>query len=201
MSEAFKRYQFIEKITSFKPGTHRWLDKLPEPWRSKSIILGYKLGLIKTLEYYKFQQFKKDGKTPIGPERITCNIITDAGATALRDIIAASFAGAGTNKQVYMDFGEGTTDPAVGDTDIETQPAGTTPKIICTVTSPGSYEVRCEAFINDTWGTRTLNLTEFGLFDDSADATGNMISRAKIVPTEVITGSNTAKGTYGILVR
>ncbi len=193
-----------ETISQMIPGKHRWVDKLPEPYRSKAIRLGFKLGLIKAMGYFKFQQYTPDGKTPVGKERFTCNIIPDVGATAIRDALAATWSGAGLNKQAYMDFGTGTTVPAAGDTDIEGQPTGTTPRIICTVTTPGSYEIRFEAFIDGTWGTRAPDLdtlNNFGIFDDPSDATGNIIAHALIVPGETVTGSNTAKGTYGLLVR
>jgi hypothetical protein len=186
------------------PSKHKFLDRLSEPWRSRAIRLGFKLGFIKSMGYFKFQQYTPDGKEKVGKERFTCNIIPDVGATAIRDALAATWAGAGTNKQAYMDFGTGTSTPLVGDTDIEGQPTGTTPRIICTITSPGSYEIRFEAFIDGTWGTRSPDLdtlNNFGIFDDPADATGNMIAHALIVPGETITGSNTGKGTYGLLVR
>jgi len=187
-----------ETISQMIPGRHRWLDKLPEPFRSKAIRFGFKIGFIKAMGYFKFQQYGPDGK-PIGKERVTCNLITDVGATAIRDALAATWAGAGLDKQAYMDFGTGTTAPTPGDTDIEGQPAGTTPRISCTVTSPGSYEVRFEAFIDSTWGTRSFTLNNFGVFDASTG--GNMIAHAIINPGELISGTNTAKGTYGLLVR
>lgn len=203
MEEAFKKFNITDKLSSFIPGKHKFLDLLPEPLRSKAIILGYKLGLINAFGYVKIQGYDPTGTIPIGPEKITCNIITDAGAGVIRDLLAGSFAGAGINKQLYMDFGIGTTTPTAADTDLTTQPGGAAhPKIIATVTSPGSYEVRCEAFIDSSWGdTRPIVIAEFGLFDNSADSTGNMIAHALVSPTHNLTGSNTAKGTYGILIR
>jgi hypothetical protein len=202
MTESFPKFRITNKLTSFIPQTHKWLDRLPEPWRSKAIIFGYKLGIIPSFGYLKIVGYTDDTFTERnGQESVTCNIITDQGATALRAIIAASLNGAGINKQAYMDFGIGTSDPVVGDTGLQTQPGGIDhPRLICTITSPGLYEIRCESFISSGWGdTRPIAITEMALF---TALTGiDNIAHALVVPTHDLTGANTAIATYGILVR
>jgi hypothetical protein len=197
-----ERYGVIDKLTSFVPQTHKLLDRLPEPWRSKAIIFGYKLGLIPSFGYIKMEGYTDDTFTKkTGQESITCNLITNQGATALRNIIEAALSGAGTDNQAYMDFGIGTTTPGVLDTDIETQPAGGAhPRLICTVTPQGSYEIRCEAFIGSGWGSaRPILISEMALF--TAITGVDNIAHALVSPAHNLTGVNTAKGTYGLLVR
>lgn len=202
MSDEFQKFKIIEKLTSFIPGKHKFLDHLPEPWRSKAIILGYKLGLIPVIGYIKIEGYTDDTFTKkTGQNSLTCNIITDQGAGALRDMIEESLSGAGTDNQAYMDFGVGTTPPDVANTDIETQPGGGAhPRLICTVTPQGSYEIRCEAFIGAGWGdTRPIDISEFALF--TALTGVDNIARALVSPVHELTGANTAKGTYGLLIR
>ena len=189
-----ERFSFLDKITSFLPSTHKFLDKLPEPYRSKAILFGYRLGLVKTVGYIKIQPCDENGK-PNAPEIVTCNIIPNLGATRIRDIIA------GTSSELpsHMEFGTGTNIPAVGDTGNQT-PLSATARLAATITTPGSYEVRYEGFLGSTYGpARPYTITEFAIYTHLTARV--IISHALVVPTHAMTGTNAAIATYGLLIR
>lgn len=191
-----KRFKVIDKIRSFMPHTHRFLDRFPEPWRSRLILFGYRLGLVQTIGYIKFEEFLKDGKTPTGKKWINCNIIPDVAVTQIRDILA----GTSTNLPKNMEFGTGTTPPVAADTDLTT-PLTNNDRLVCTVTSPGSFELRLEAFINSTYGpTRPYTIEEMAIFVDPEES-GIIIAHALVNPPVTVTGTNTFKTTYGLLLR
>lgn len=189
-----ERFNLIDKFTGWIPGKHRFLDKLPEPWRSRAILFGYRLGLVPAVGYVKIQPSDENG-TPNAPPIITANIIPDVGVTRLRDILA----GVSTELPSHLEFGTGTTTPAVGDTDLTTPLAGTA-RLSATVTTPGSFEIRLEAFLNGTYGPgRPYTINEQAIFTHLT--TGVIIAHALVSPGHTMTGTNTATATYGLLLR
>ena len=189
-----ERFAIIDKIKGFAPSKHKWLDRLPEPWRSRAILFGYRLGLFSAVGYVKIQGCDPNG-VPNEPPKITANIITDVGATRIRDILA----GTSSELPTHLEFGTGTTTPAVGDTDLTT-PLTATARLAATVTTPGSFEVRFEVFLNGTYGpTRPYTINEQGIFTDLS--AGILMAHALVSPGHTMTGSNTAQATYGLLVR
>ncbi len=201
MSESFPKFRIINKLSSFVPQTHKFLDHLPEPWRSKAIIFGYRLGIVRSFGYVKMVGYTDDTRTErTGQESITCNIIPDVGATKLRDMIAAAAAGAGSNDQFWMEFGTGTSTPAVADVDVETPLDEGTLRLSATITSPGSYEIRSEVFLNSTYGpTRTYTINNMAIFAHQTSTP--IIAHALVSPGHAMVGTNTATATYGLLVR
>ena len=189
-----ERFALIEKMSSWIPGKHKLLDKLPEPLRSRAIMFGYRLGLIPAVGYVKIQPFDSKG-IPNAPPIITCNIIPDVGVTRLRDIIAQ----VSTEYPTHLEFGTGVTVPAVGDTDLTT-PLSATARLAATITTPGSFEIRLEAYLDSTYGpARPYTINEFGIFNDLS--AGTIIAHALVSPGHAMTGTNAAIATYGLLLR
>lgn len=190
-----ERFEFIDKMSSWIPGRHRFLDKLPEPWRSRAILFGYRLGLITAVGYVKIQPSDENGK-PNAPEIITCNIIPNVGVTQLRNIIS----GGSVLLPSHQEFGTGTTPPAVLDTDLQTPLGGGTLRLASTITTPGSYEIRYEVFLGSVYGpARPYTINEMGIFNDLT--VGTLIAHALVSPGHEMTGVNTATATYGLLLR
>ena len=203
-NHSIKKLGITDKIQSFFPGSHKFLDKLPEPWRSKAIVLGYKLGFIKQMGYFKMEELDKFGKKT-GKKSFGANIVTNSGVTQIRNYLTL----ANTNAIKNLGFGNPVTPtaPAVGDTVLNTPLSGTT-RLVGTVTSPGSYELRVEALLGTTYGpTRNYIITEIGLFADplggAAGAGGGvLIARAIVSPSfTMTTAPNSATATYGLLFR
>lgn len=189
-----ERFGFIDKLQSLVPGKHKWLDRLPEPWRSRAILFGYRLGLVPAVGYVKIQPCDENG-CPNEPPIINANIITDTGATRIRDILAQT----SSEFPDHLEFGTGTTTPAVGDTDLTT-PLTATARLAATITTPGSFEVRLEAFLNSTYGpARPYTINEQAIFTHLT--AGVIVAHALVSPGHTMTGSNTAQATYGLLVR
>ena len=189
-----ERFALVDRMSSWIPGKHKFLDKLPEPWRSRAIGLGYRLGLIPAVGYVKIQPCDEKG-VPNKPPTITYNIIPDVSVTVLRSLIA----GTSVLYPSHMEFGTGTTPPAVGDTDIET-PLSATARLAATVTEPGSFEIRYEAYLDSTYGpARPYTINEFGIFNHLS--AGTIIAHALVSPGHAMTGTNTAIATYGLLLR
>lgn len=195
--ESVKKFKIIDKINSFLPSVHKFLDKFPEPLRSKFIILGYKLGLIHQVGYVKITGYTDETYTKRnGQESITCNIITDVGVTQIRDILA----GTSSDLPKNIEFGTSTTVPVVGDIDLGA-PLSINDRLVATVSSPGSYEIRLEALISAIYGpARPYTINEFGMFADPEE-TGVLIAHALVSPGFAVTGVNTAIATYGLLLR
>jgi len=195
--DSIKKIKIIEKISSFLPSTHKFLDYLPEPWRSRAILLGYKFGLINKVGYVKITGYTDDTFTKrTGQESITCNIIPNVGVTQIRDILA----GTSSNLPKNIEFGTSTTTPAVGDTDLGA-PLSVNDRLVATVTTPGSYELRFEVFITSTYGpARPYTINEFGLFADPEES-GILIAHALVSPGHEMSRTNTAIATYGLLLR
>jgi len=193
--------RFTDKISMFS-GKHVLLDRLPVKWRNKCITFLYKLGIIRSIAYVQFTEFIDGNPKKIGQVVKVYNIIPNIGVTQVRDILA----GTSTNLPQNMEFGVGTTPPAVGDTDLETaldtlSGGGDKTRIVATVTTPGSFEIRLDGFISSTYGpTRPYTINEFGAFFDPEE-TGILLGHALVSPGFAITGSNTAQATYGILLR
>ena len=189
-----ERFALVDKLSSWIPGKHRFLDKLPEPWRSRVILFGYRLGLIQAVGYVKIQGCDENG-CPNEPPIITANIIPDVGVTRIRDIIK----GDSTELPSHLEFGTGTTAPAVGDTDLTT-PLTATARLAATVTAPGSYEIRYEVFLNGTYGpARPYTINEMAIFTHLT--AGVIIAHALVSPGHTMSGTNTATATYGLLLR
>lgn len=189
-----ERFEFIEKMTSWIPGKHKFLDHLPEPWRSKAILFGYRLGLVPAVGYIKIQPCDENG-VPNEPPIINANIIPDVGVTRIRDILA----GTSSELPTYLEFGIGTTPPAVGDTDLET-PLTATARLAATVTTPGSFEIRLEAFLGSVYGpSRPYTINEQAIFTHLSS--GVIIAHALVSPGHAMTGTNSASATYGLLIR
>jgi len=184
-----KRYKHIEKVRLLA-GEHKWLNLLPLKWRYKAIKFLFKLGIIRQVGYGRLVNHQT------GKVSEFWNIVVDVGVTQVRDILA----GTSTNLPVNIEFGTGTTVPAVGDSDMTTALTNND-RLVGTVTTPGSFEIRVEVFINDTYGPgRPYTIEEMGLFVDPEES-GVMIAHALVSPGFVISGSNTADCTYGILLR
>ncbi len=190
-----ERFAFVDKLKGIIPGKHRFLDFLPEPWRSRAIMFGYRLGIFNGVGYIKIQPCDPKG-IPNAPPIITANIITDVGATRIRDIIE----GTSTELPTYLEFGTDATDPVVGDTTLGAALTGGTARLSATVTGPGSYEIRLEAFLNGTYGPgRPYTISEQGIWTHLS--AGILLAHALVNPTHEMTGSNTAIATYGLLIR
>lgn len=189
-----ERFGFIDRFEGLISAKHKILDKLPEPWRSRAILFGHRLGLIHVVGYCKIQPCDPNG-VPNAKPIINANIIPNISVTRLRDIIK----GDSTELPTYQEFGTGTTTPAVGDTDLTT-PLTATARLLSTVTAPGSFEIRFEAFLNGTYGpTRPYTINEQAVFTHLT--AGVIISHALVSPGHAMTGSNTATATYGLLLR
>lgn len=184
-----KKYKHIEK-TNLLSQSHKWINKLPLKWRYRTIKFLFKLGIIRQVGYGRLVNHQT------GQVSEFWNIVTDSGVTQVRDLIA----GTSTNLPKNIEFGTGTTVPAVGDTDLTT-PLTNNDRLIGTVTVPGAFEIRVEVFINSTYGPgRPYTIEEMGLFFDPEE-TGIMLGHALISPGFIISGTNTADCTYGILLR
>ena len=191
-----KKFKIVDKIRSFMPHTHKFLDHLPEPYRSRAILFGYRLGLIKTIGYVEIEEFLEDGVTPTGLKVRTVNIVPDVGVTQIRDILAGTSADLPKN----MEFGTATTPPTAASTDLGA-PLSINDRLVATVTTPGSFELRLEAFIGSTYGpARPYTINEFAIFADPEES-GPMIAFALVNPGVEVTGVNTYKATYGLLLR
>lgn len=189
-----ERFKFVEQLSGLIETKHKILDKLPEPWRSKAIIFGYKLGLIGAMGYIKIQPCDSRG-VPNKPAILNANIVTDVGATRIRDILA----GRSTELPSHLELGTGTSTPAAGDTDL-TIPLGANARLAATVTTPGAYEIRLEAFVNGTYGPRRpYTISEQAIFTHLT--AGICLAHALIMPRHTISGTNTATVTYGLMVR
>jgi len=196
-----KRFRFIDKISMFS-GEHSLLDRLPVKWRNRCITFLYKLGLIRSIGYVQFTEFIDGDPKKIGQVVKVYNIIPNVGVTQVRDILT----GSSSNLPQNMEFGVGTNTPVVGDTDLQTAldtlgGGGDKTRIVATVTAPGTFEIRLDAFLSGTYGpTRPYTINEFGAFFDPEES-GILLARAIVSPGFAMTGSNTAQATYGILLR
>lgn len=189
-----ERFKFVEQLSGLIETKHKILDKFPEPWRSRAIIFGYKLGLVGAIGYVKLQPCDSRG-VPNKPAILNANIVTDVGATRIRDILA----GTSTELPSHMEFGSGRTTPTAGDTDL-TIPLGANARLAATKTTPGAYEIRFQVFINGTYGPRRpYTVSEQAIFTHLT--AGVCVAHALIMPPHTISGTNTATVTYGLLIR
>lgn len=187
-----KKFSLIDKFHFSKE--HKWINKLPLKWRYKVIKFLFKCGFLKQVGYGTIIGRNSEGK--IIQKSEFWNIIVDVGVTQVRNILA----GTSTNLPKNIEFGTSTTTPLVTDVDLTT-PLSVNDRLPSTVTTPGSYEIRLEAFITSTYGPgRPYTINEFGLFFDPEES-GTMFAHALVSPGHTMTGTNTAEATYGILLR
>lgn len=115
---------------------------------------------------------KKTGK--IKSQETLHNLIVTAGKTRVRDLIG----GASSTGFTYIALGTGTTDPAVGNTALETE----VKRASATVTYPASNQVKYEKVF--TWGSaESYTVTEAGLFDSASS--GTMLNRLEFAGKSV----------------
>lgn len=184
-----KKIEHKEKFKLFSNG-HKWLERLPLKWRYKVIKFFFKIGIIKQVGYGRLVNHTT------GQISEFWNIIPDVGVTQVRDILA----GTSSNLPKNIEFGTGTTTPAASDTDLTT-PLTNNDRLVGTVTTPGSFEIRVEVFINSTYGPgRPYTIEEMGLFFDPEES-GIIFAHALVSPGFQISGTDTADCTYGILLR
>jgi hypothetical protein len=202
-----KRLKIVDKIDSFLPTTHKFLDKLPTKWRNKAILWGYKLGIFRQVGYYSIIGYDENGKRNYN-DRIGFNIITNGGVTQIRNNLAylANNTLGNANGIKNLGFGTSTQTPSVSDTDCITPLSGLSgggdkTRLAGVVSTPGSYEIRIQALITTTYGpTRNYTINEMVVSADPED-TGVVIARALVSPGYLVTGTNTAIATYGLLLR
>ena len=193
-----KPFSFSDKF--HLPKEHKWLNKLPLKLRYKVIKFLYQIGIIKKIGYGKIVQRDPAGNIVAVSEFY--NIIVDVGVTQVRNILA----GTSTNLPKNIEFGTGTSTPLATDTDVQTPldtlgGGGDKTRLVGTVSTPGSYEIRVEAFLSSTYGpTRPYTINNFGLFFDPEES-GTMFAHALVSPGHVMSSTNTADATYGILLR
>jgi len=151
----------------------------------------YRLGLIQGIGYGQLVNHTTGQKSEF------VNIIPDVCVTQVRDILA----GTSTNLPNNMEFGTSTQTPATTDTDLIT-PLTVDDRIVATVTTPGSFEIRLSCFITSGYasGDRPFTINEYGIFFDPEE-TGIIFARALVSPGFLVSASDTATGTYGILLR
>ena len=187
-----KKFGFVDKFAF--PTEHKIINKLPLKLRYKVIKFLWQIGYLKQVGYGTIVQ--KNSKGEVVAKSEFWNIIVNVGVTQVRNILA----GTSSNLPKNIEFGTGTTTPAAADTDLTT-PLSVNDRLVGTVTTPGSYEIRVEAFITSTYGpTRPYTINEFGLFFDPEE-TGTLFAHALVSPGHTMTGTNTAEATYGILLR
>ena len=128
------------------------------------------------------------------------NIIVDNGIKQLGDILANNVS---TDLDLeFIEPGEGTTAPVIGDIDIEDplDPAERLAATSQTRSATTPFEVVISAFINSTKYTRPQIITELAVYF-ADDPSGIMFARGKLVTPITLNASDTATISYGILFR
>jgi len=141
---------------------------------------------------------KKNGDTKV---QVAKNIITDVGIKHLGDILAGFET---TDIDLgFIEPGEGTTEPAIGDTDTEDELEGSpTARIAVTAQSRQSsspFEISIEGFIDSGDYTRPQTISELCVFFTPVG--GVLFARALLATPELLSTSDTVTINYSLTFR
>ena len=176
-----------------------WFRFLPRKWQFWVMHIAVKLHLVRRYDYVKVVVHGQDkDKTTYG-----YNLIPDVGIKILGDILA----GVETTDTdlTFIEPGEGTTAPVIGDTDVEDPLEGSPhparlPFTVQARSATTPFEIEISAFIATDDYTRPQTINELTVwFND--DAGTKLFARAVLASGNTINAGDTATLTYGIIFR
>jgi len=162
-----------------------------------------KLGLVRRYDRVSVTVHKDGIKRPTDKTHYGYNIITDVGIKKLGDILIGDET---TDLDLaFLEPGEGTTTPAIGDTDVEDPLEGSPhPARLAqtdqTRSASSPFEVEISAFIGTTTYDRPQTISELTVWWDDDPGT-KLFGRAILGTPVTITGTDTATLIYGIIFR
>jgi len=192
---------FKERL-NFGKGNH-WYRFLPRKWQFWIMHISVKLGLVRRYDRVTVILHKNGIKTKHDKKYYGYNLIPDVGITKLGDILIGDET---TDLDLaFLEPGEGTTPPVIGDTDVEDPLEGSPhparlPQTAQTRAASSPFEVEISAFIDTGDYDRPQTISELTVWWNDDPGT-KLFGRAILGSSVEITGVDTATLIYGIIFR
>ncbi len=190
------KVRFMER---FGLSGNHWYGFLPIKVQYYLVSLGIRLGIIR--KYGKLMVEVHRGGDKSKTETVYgYNIIPDVSIQHIQDILDGTET---TNLDIaFMEAGTGVTTPVIGDTDTETALTTAdrlaTTSVVTNATTP--FDLVATTFINSTKYDRPQTITELCIFW-APDESGDLFARGLLASGIVLSGSDTATLTYGVVWR
>jgi hypothetical protein len=182
---------------NFRISKSHWYGILPRRIQRLIVDVGIKLGFIHRYGKLEVVVNHSDGSKS---KSYGYNILTDAGLKHLGDILTSAET---TNIDIgFMETGNGTTTPLVGDTALASAlvPAARIAASAQTRGTSSPFEISIQAFIGSSTYTRPQTINELGIFF-TPDVTGTLFARGVLSTGVVLAASDTATLTYAMIWR
>ena len=176
-----------------------WYRFLPRKWQYYVMHLMVKLHLVKRYDRVTVTVHRQGGDITVHGY----NLIPDVGIKKLGEILVADET---TDIDLaFLEPGEGTTTPAIGDTDVEDPLEGSPhparlPFTTQTVSASSPFEIEIAAFISTADYTRPQTISELTVWWNDDPGT-KLFGRAVLASGIVLNTGDTATLTYGIIFR